>query len=83
MDDQNDLLVAETVTEILERFDIPHVFPPEHAFTHGGLDEQVKVSFWKRLWIWINTPLGFRRATVAPRSDQQGAGVPGGQEAGS
>ena len=83
MDESNDLLVAETVTEILERFDIPHVFPPEHAYTHGGSDAVRKVGFWKRLWSWLNAPIGFRRSVVAPRDRQQGAASQGGTDAGA
>jgi hypothetical protein len=70
MEEQKDLLVDETVSEILWRFDVPHAFPPEHAFTQGGSDEHRKVGFWKRLWSWLNAPVGFRRPTVAPRDHQ-------------
>jgi len=72
MDEKNDLLVDETVTEILWRFDVPHAFPPEHAYIHGGSDDKVKLGFWKRLCRAIAACFGIRRAAIPSLRDQQG-----------
>jgi hypothetical protein len=70
MEEKTDLLVDETVTEILEVFDVPHAFPPEHAFVQGGDDVQ-PVSFWKRLWNRIAASFGFRSSAVPALRDEQ------------
>ncbi|NBW17101.1 MAG: hypothetical protein EBR82_54905 [Caulobacteraceae bacterium] len=69
MEHKSDLLIDETVQEILYRFDVDHTFPV--TYVKGGGDDN-KGSWLFRVWAWIASRLGFRRHAAPALQNQQG-----------
>jgi hypothetical protein len=74
---RSDLLLSETVDEILNQFDVEHVFPKEF------LKEEKRDGFWKRWRDSIAALFGFRRRAAPPSADQSGVRYGGGDEPGA
>lgn len=70
---RSDLLIDDTVQEILYRFDVDHSFPA--TFIQGGDDEQTSKGSWmSRFWQGIAAFLGLRPHAASAVRGEQGDG---------
>jgi hypothetical protein len=79
MEQRNDLLLDDTVQEVLWRFDVDHAFPKDFV-TEGKKNE--KPGWLRATWDFVRNCLGFRRRDPSPRGDQQRDLQGGGEESG-